>query len=145
MNRRTWGARGAALIAATAALSLAGATAASAHHCYKEEWQDAAYAQLSKGRTAWMPLSEMGRMVIAEEFDRPECAQYLTSDDLSEWLEAQGLNQEPLIQSRATVGGGLYYRTGTGPRPFGYLDEEDFEDLTGLLQAAVMECDEASA
>lgn len=140
MRIRIWGARGVSVVAATAALSLAGTTAASAHHCYREQWRDAAYSQLSQGRTPWTPLSELGRVVIAEEIGLPQCAPYLTSEDLEPWLEDQGLSQEPLLQFRATVGGGAFYKTGKEPKPFNYLGDDDFAELEGVLAGAIEEC-----
>ena len=43
--------------ATTAAFTLAGAGIASAHHCYKVEWTEKAYAQLSANNTAWMSFA----------------------------------------------------------------------------------------
>ena len=40
--------RAGTVLAATAAITLAGATMASAHHCYKEQWQEAAYQAQSR-------------------------------------------------------------------------------------------------
>jgi hypothetical protein len=53
---------------------------------------------------------------------------------------AIGLDQEPLIHLRATVGGGAYYHTGTEPQPFSYLGEEDFAQLTGAVIEGMAVC-----
>lgn len=145
MTRRTWAARGMTVAAATAAISIVTASSASAHHCFKESWADAAYAHHAAGGTAWIPLSQLGQMIIAmpepDGYGRPECASYLDAESLQPWLESKDLAQEPLIHFRATVGGGAYYKKGKAPGPFGYLGEEDFVALEALLAQAVAECD----
>lgn len=149
MRIRSWGARSASVVATTAALSLAGATAASAHHCYKTDWQDAAYERLSQGGTAWLPLTELGRLVISWGDDdlgiepSPECAEYLTSADLAGWMQSKGLAKEPLIHFRATAGGGAYYMKGKKPGSFDYLDHSDFAVLGEALVDAVERCNAA--
>jgi hypothetical protein len=133
--------RRAGLVAAgAAALVLAGGTAASAHHCYVEDWNDAAYQHLSQGGTAWMPLSDLADLVLAEEVGLPQCVGY--GDVAAEFfMEAKGLDEEPLIHSRATVGGGAKHIAGIEPAPFDYLDfEVDGPLLDAAIGAAVEAC-----
>jgi hypothetical protein len=122
-------------IAGAAALSLAVATTASAHHCYKEDWNDAAYAHVSQGGTAWLPLGDLGRMVVSEELGLPQCA-YVIDGVVADYVAIKGLDAEPLIHSRATAGGGAAHQGKTVP-PYEYLD---FAVLDPLLQAAVGDC-----
>lgn len=132
--------RAGAVTAATAALALVG-SAASAHHCYKEEWQDAAYAHLQQGGTPWMPLSEF--VVLIMEWEYPEgvatqCA-HIAGPLVADFVEYKELGQEPLIHSRATAAGGAYHNAGRAPAPFNFL-AEDFDYLIPALDAGVSEC-----
>lgn len=143
MTRRTWAARGMTVAAATAAISIVTASSASAHHCFKESWADAAYAHHAAGGTAWLPLSQLGQMIIADEefgMGMPECAPYFTAELIQPWLTENGFDQEPLIHSKATVGGGALYNKGKSPKPFGYLDDEDFMALDLYLGMALEAC-----
>ena len=144
MARRTWAARGMTVAAATAALSIVTASSASAHHCFKEDWADAAYAHHAAGGTAWIPLTQLGQMIISapapDGAGMPECASYFDAELLQPWLESKDLAQEPLIHFRATVGGGAYYKKGKAPAPFDYLGDEDFVALDALLGQAIEEC-----
>lgn len=63
-SRLRLGRRAGATTALAAAVALVGATAANAHHCYKDVWADAAYAHHLAGGTPWTPLSDMGAMFI---------------------------------------------------------------------------------
>ena len=136
-SRRALG-LGGSIVAATAALVLVGTTAASAHHCYKDEWRDAAHAHHLAGGTAWISLSDMG-----EEFLIPpelqEACGYVADDAVEAFMDEFGLEQEPLIHSRATVGSGAAYQ-GKDVKPFSYLTEADFEELTVDLYARLEEC-----
>lgn len=121
-------------LAATAAVTLAGSTMASAHHCYKDEWQAAAYEQLSNGRTAWMPLSDLGTAFLIGPDHAQQCG-YVADEVVEQWMAANDVDKEPLIHMRATVGGGALYNSGKEPKPFSYLDDEDFGMLTmGIVE-----------
>lgn len=126
------------VIAGAAALTIGTATAASAHHCYKVDWNEKAYEQLSGGGTAWLPLSDLGAMIIAQDIGLPECAGY-SSVAVDHWMAETGATTEPLIHSKATVGGGAMQK-GKAPKPFAYLGESDFVILEEGLTMAVAEC-----
>jgi hypothetical protein len=114
------------------------ANTAFAHHCYKADWNDAAYAHHAQGGTAWIPLSDLADLVIAEDIGLPECVGY--GDQVAEaWMEATGTEVEPLIHSRATAGGGAAHQGKTVP-PFHYLDDADFAILDGALGEAIGDC-----
>ncbi len=117
--------RARAIAGTTAALVLAGAASASAHHCYKEWWADAAYQHHLAGGTAWVPLSDLGTMFIIGPEYAEECG-YVADDAVKAWMVDNGLTQEPLIHSKATVGSGSFYKKGKEPKPFSYLSEDDF-------------------
>ncbi|HEX5969200.1 MAG TPA: hypothetical protein VFY88_12035 [Intrasporangium sp.] len=126
--------RAGTVLAATAAITLAGSTMASAHHCYKNEWQAAAHEQLSNGRTAWMPLSDLGTAFLIGPDYAQQCG-YVADDVVEQWMAANDVDTEPLIHMRATVGGGALYNSGKEPKPFSYLDDEDFGMLTmGIVE-----------
>lgn len=127
-----------ATLAGTAALSIALAGTASAFHCYKEDWNDAAYAQLSQGGTPWQPLSDIGELVIAEEIGLPQCA-YVADGVVAEFMTAKGLTEEPMILTRATAGGGAAHQ-GKDVPPFSYLTDADFVLLESLLEPAIEDC-----
>lgn len=131
--------RAGSVAAATAALALVG-SAASAHHCYKEEWQDAAYAHLSQGGTPWMPLNEFVVLVMEWEYSAKvatECAP-IAGPLVEDFMDYKGLRQEPLIHMKTTVGSGAFMN-GNAPGPFNYL-EEDFDYLLPALDAGVSAC-----
>jgi hypothetical protein len=107
---------------------------ASAHHCYRDYWQPAAYEQHLTGNTPWMPLSDMGTMFLIGPDYAAQCG-YVADEAVAAFMAERGLTQEPLIQSRATVGSGAYYKKGKEPKPFSYLTEEDF----GMLTTAVID------
>jgi hypothetical protein len=136
-SRRALG-LGGSIVAATAALVLVGSSAASAHHCYKDEWQAAAYAHHLAGGTPWMPLSDMGQMYLIPEALQESCG-YVADDAVEAFMAANGLTQEPLIHAKATVGSGAAYQ-GKEPKPFSYLSEAQFESLTVDLMERLEEC-----
>lgn len=114
------------------------ANAAFAHHCCKADWNDAAYAHHAAGGTAWLPLSELADIVIAEDIGLPQCVGY--GDQVAAaWMDATGTEDEPLIHSRATAGGGAAHQGKTVP-PFNYLGDADFAILDAALVAAIEEC-----
>jgi hypothetical protein len=120
--------------ATTAAFTLAGAGIASAHHCYKDEWRQAAYDHLSANRTAWVSLSDVGTMFLIGPEYAEQCG-YVADDVVEAWMADTGMTQEPLIHSRATVGGGAFYHKGKAPDPFEYLGEAEFAMLTmGIIE-----------
>lgn len=125
----------AAVVAAGAGVVIAAAAGpAAAHHCYKDTWQDTARANISSG-TAWLPLSDLGAMVAVEEFGfDEECASH-ADEWVQAWMAETGVTEEPLIHSKATVGGGAAHNAGKEPKPFSYLSEDDFVFLTGLIFA----------
>ena len=126
--------------AAAAAITLAGSSVASAHHCYRDYWQPQAYEQHLKGNTPWVPLSDLGTMFIIGPEYAEQCG-YVADDAVKDWMVANDVTQEPLIQSRATVGSGAYYKTGKEPKPFNYLSDEDFGMLTAAVVAGMADCD----
>ena len=52
---------------------MASASIASAHHCYKVDWNDAAYEHVSSG-TAWWTLNDLGAMTPPPARGRPRGA-----------------------------------------------------------------------
>jgi len=127
------------IVAAGAAISVLCGGTAWAHHCYVEDWNEAAQSRLAEGGTAWMPLSDLADVVIAEQIGLPQCVGY--GDQVAEaWMEATGAEEEPLIHSRATTGGGAAHKKGKEPAPFDYLGEDDFVILDAALGDAVGEC-----
>jgi hypothetical protein len=129
---------GGSIVAATAALVLVGASAASAHHCYKDEWQAAAYEHHAAGGTAWVPLSDLGAQFLIPPDLLEECG-YVADDAVATWMEYAGVEQEPLIHSKAVVGSGAM-QNGKEPKPFSYLMEEDFVMLTMEIEAGLAAC-----
>jgi hypothetical protein len=124
--------------AAAAALVLAGSSMASAHHCYRDYWQPAAYEQHLKGNTPWVPLSDMGVAFLIGPDHAAACG-YVADDAVAAFMAERGLTQEPLIHSRATVGSGAAYR-GNEPKPFSYLSDEDFGALTVAVVEGMATC-----
>ena len=127
-----------AALAGAAALSIAVAGTASAHHCYKQDWNDAALAQLSQGGTPWQPLTDIGEFVVAVEIGLPQCT-YVVDGVVADFMTAKGLTEVPLIHTRATAGGGAAHQ-GKDVPPFGYLTDSDFALLDSLLEPAIEEC-----
>ncbi len=125
--------------AASVAILVAGTTAASAHHCYKDDWMAAAYEHLSQGGTPWVPVSDLGVQFIIPPELQADCG-YVADLAVADYMEAHGLEQEPLIHGRATVGGGALYNAGKEPKPFSYLDDDDFGELTVTLLGYLEEC-----
>lgn len=126
--------------ATTAAFTLAGAGIASAHHCYKDEWRQAAYDHLSANGTAWVSLSDLGKMFLLQDPELIEQCGYVVDDAVADWMAERGMTQEPLIHSRATVGGGAFYHKGKAPDPFEYLSEADFDALGAEVFAGLDGC-----
>lgn len=125
--------RGAAVLAGATALAVVAAGPASAHHCYKE-WNDAARAQVSAG-TAWMSMSDFVEMAATEFFGLPpECTSH-AGEWADAWMAYAGVETEPTIHMKATVGGGANHRKGFVPKPFGYLGDEDFAFLESQIMA----------
>jgi hypothetical protein len=125
-------------VALAAALTMVGATAASAHHCYKDEWASAAYQHHLQGGTPWVSLSDMGAMFFIPAELQEQCG-WVADEAVADFMADNGMTQEPLIHSRATVGGGAM-RQGNDPRPFSYLTEAQFETLTVALMAGLETC-----
>ena len=130
--------RSGTVAAAAAAVTVAGASLASAHHCYRDYWQPAAYQQHLAGNTPWMPLSDMGVQYLIGPTYAAQCG-YVADDAVAAFMAAHGLTQEPLIQARATVGSGAAYR-GMEPKPFSYLSDADFGELTAYVIAGMATC-----
>ena len=126
-------------VAGAAALSLGLATAASAHHCYKVDWNEKAYANHAQGGTAWVPLSQVGAMIISQDIGMPECAGY-ADVAIQHWMAETGTSVEPILQSKATVGSGAYYKKGKAPKSFAYLGESDFMILEEGIGMAIDAC-----
>ncbi len=121
-------------VAVVGVASLTIAPAALAHHCYKTEWQEAAYAQVRSG-TPWTPMSDFVTLVVGMEFGAPaECTAH-ADEWVDAWMEANGVEAEPLIHMRATAGGGAHDRNGKDVPPISYLDDADFGFLVGQVLA----------
>lgn len=116
---------------------MATASIASAHHCYKVDWNDRANAAVSSG-TAWVSLSDLAGMVISQDIGLPQCA-YVGDAVAADHMAEVGLTEEPLIHSRATTGGGAAHQ-GTSVKSFAYLDDSDFVILDELLTEHVGAC-----
>lgn len=129
------------IVLATAVTGIAALSAAtaSAHHCYKEEWQEAAHSALQKNSTAWVSLSDLGRMFLIPPELQEQCG-HTADEAVSVFMAERGMAQEPMIHSKATTGNGAFYKKGMEPRPFNYLSEADFEDLTVTLSMLLDEC-----
>jgi len=124
--------------AASAVIMLATTTVASAHHCYKDQWADAAYQHHLAGGTAWVSLSDLGAEFLIPDELKADCG-WAADAAVEDFMEAEGLDQEPLIHSKAITGGGAYAK-GKAPKPFSYLTEAQFETLGASLMGYVMEC-----
>lgn len=116
------------------AIVVASASVASAHHCYKDEWAQAAYDHLKGSNTAWVTLSDLGTMFLLTPEQQEVCA-FVVDDAVEAWMEDREMSQEPLIHSKATVGSGAFYKKGMAPKPFEYLGDSDFM----ALEMAVVE------
>ncbi|MCR8671079.1 hypothetical protein [Agrococcus sp. HG114] len=130
--------RATATVALAVALTMIGATAASAHHCYKDEWADAAYQHHLRGGTPWVPLSDLGAQFLIPPELQDDCG-YVADEVVADFMADYGLQQEPLIHTRATVGSGAAYQ-GKDVRPFSYLTEEQFGVLTVSMMDALAVC-----
>ncbi|AEG45646.1 hypothetical protein [Isoptericola variabilis] len=121
---------GAVAVAGVATLAIA--PGAMAHHCYKTEWQEAAYAQVRSG-TPWMPMTEFVGVVISQfPGATPECLAH-AGEWTQAWLTANDVDAEPLIHMRATAGGGAHDRNGKELPSISYLDDDDFGFLVGQI------------
>ena len=134
--RMTQRLRYSAALAAVGLVTSAGA--ASAHHCYKDRWADAAYQHHLAGGTAWVSLSDLGAQFLVPPELQEECG-WVADAAVADWMQARKLTQEPLIHSKATVGGGAHAK-GNTPKPFSYLSDAEFEELGGLLFGYLAEC-----
>lgn len=138
MTRASIAGRATATVALALTLTIVGATAASAHHCYKDDWADAAYQHHAQGGTAWVTLSDLGTMFLIPPELQEQCG-YVADDAVADFMAAHGLTQEPLIHSQATVGSGAAYQ-GRGSMPFSYLSDADFEELSISLLTGLAAC-----
>lgn len=130
--------RALAVTAGTAALTFGVASTASAHHCYKVDWNEKAYAQQSTNGSPWTPLTDLGAMIIAEDIGLPECSGY-ANIAVQHWMSETGTTTEPLIHSKATAGGGAAHQ-GKTVKPFAYLGDADFAILEEGLGMAIEQC-----
>lgn len=121
-----------------AALMLASTGVASAHHCYKQDWADAAYQHHQAGGTAWVSLSDLGAQFLIPPELEEDCG-WAADSAVADFMEMRGLTQEPLIHSKVTTASGAYNQ-GKGPAPFSYLEEADFELLGGLVFGYLITC-----
>jgi hypothetical protein len=121
-------------IAVAGVATLAIAPGAMAHHCYKTEWQEVAYAQVRAG-TPWTPMSQFVGMVVSSfPGATPECVAH-AGEWTQEWMEANDVDVEPLIHMRATAGGGAHDRNGKTLPSISYLDDADFGFLVGRIMS----------
>ncbi|MGM1028256.1 MAG: hypothetical protein ACQEWM_00115 [Actinomycetota bacterium] len=130
--------RATAAIGLAVAMTMVGAAGASAHHCYRDQWSGAAYEHHLRGGTPWVPLSDLGAMFLIPPELQDECG-YVADDAVAQFMADNGMPQEPLIHSRATVGSGAAYQ-GKDVRPFSYLTEEQFGALTMDLMERLELC-----
>lgn len=130
--------RAVGVVAGAAALTLGTASIASAHHCYKVDWNAKAYENHARGNTPWTPLTDMGAMIIAEDIGLPQCAGY-ASVAVDHWMAETGATSVPLIHAKATVGSGAMQK-GKAPKGFAYLDGSDFMILEEGLGMAIDAC-----
>lgn len=128
--------RYAAALAAVGLVTSAGT--ASAHHCYKDEWTAQAYENLAASGKAWMTLSDLGTMFMVAPDEVAVCGP-LIDQAVYEWMDWKGLEVEPLIHSKAIVGGGAFHNKGKAPKPFEYMTEEDFGMVIGAAIGYMME------
>lgn len=131
----TWGKaarRTGVVLAGTAALTMGLGSSAWAHHCYKDSWQTAASEQLAEGQTAWMPMSDFVGMMITIFEGTEDCVAH-ADEWVAAWMAANGIEDEPLIHMRATVGGGAKHMKGYEPAPFSYLEDKDLGFLVGQV------------
>ena len=136
MNTASIAGRATATVALAVVMTIVGATAASAHHCYRDQWADAAYQHHLRGGTAWISLSDMGTQFIPADLQE-QCG-YVADEVVADFMDDNGLEQEPLIHSRAVVGSGAGYQGKNVP--FSYLTEEQFGALTAGLMTGVAAC-----
>jgi hypothetical protein len=130
--------RGLATVAAATALGIAASAAASAHECYRDTWLGGSYDRVASG-TPWTPLSDLGVWYLIGPEYAQQCG-YVADEAVTTWMASKGLEEEPLVHGRATVGGGAEYYAGREPRPFSYLGEEDFFVLTMLVVDGMATC-----
>lgn len=126
------------MAAASTVILMGTATMASAHHCYKDQWSDAAYQNHLAGGSAWMPLSDLGAMFLIPPELQEDCG-WVADVAVADFMAQEGLTQEPLIHSKAVTGSGAYAK-GKAPKPFSYLDEAQFGALTESLLGYLAEC-----
>ncbi|HSO69834.1 MAG TPA: hypothetical protein VLQ67_09370 [Arachnia sp.] len=127
------------MAAASTVVLMGTATVASAHECYKDKWADAAYQHHLAGGTAWVSLSDLGTMFLIPEESQADCG-WAADQAVADFMEEQGLTQEPLVHSKALVGGGARAQ-GKDAKPFSYLTEAQFDSLGGSLMGYLMECE----
>ncbi len=127
--------RGAAL---AALVVVAGAGAAQAHHCYKEDWNEQAYHNQATNGSPWVSLTAMAQGFVPPEV-QAACPTAISSV-VSDFLVLKGMDREPLIHVNATVGSGAYYNKGKEPGGIRYLSEADFGWLEGELDARITAC-----
>ena len=72
-----------------AALMLASTGVASAHHCYKQDWADAAYQHHRAGGTAWVSLSDSAASSSSHPNCRTPAAGWPTRQSPISWPSGQ--------------------------------------------------------
>ena len=125
-----------AIASGAIAIAVASASVASAHHCYKDDWAQAAYEHHLAGGTAWVSLSDLGTMFLLTPEQQAVCS-FVVDDAVATWMDERDITQEPLIHSKATVGGGAFYKKGKAPGPFEYLGDADFMALEMAVAAGL--------
>ncbi|WP_153397532.1 hypothetical protein [Ornithinicoccus halotolerans] len=118
--------------AGAAAVTLVTATTASAHFCYVANMSDAARQALASNNSVFVELSD-----VAEMFVLPPSCQGLGLGDaaVAEWMAAFGVEQEPMIHSRAVMAKGAMGKS----QGINHLSDADFAFLDGALTDGVME------
>lgn len=125
--------RAAIATAGTGALVVAMAGPAAAHHCWRD-WQGSAHEQLAAGGTAWVTMTDFVVMGLGEE-GLPEACLAHAGEWTAAWMESHDVEDEPLVHSRATVGGGAAHKKGKEPGHTNYLGDADFNELIGYAMA----------
>lgn len=133
MNIRNRFVRTSSVLAGASALAMVAAGPASAHHCLMD-FKDAARAQVASG-TSWMMLSDYLAFAAVNFVEvSEECAANAESWT-TQLMAHKGLETEPFVHMKATVGGGAAHR-GKDVPVFTYLSEDDLNWIIGVMFAS---------
>lgn len=111
---------------------------ASAHHCFFVEPNSTADYNRMVHSGVFVPLSDLIELFEGETIGG--CA--ATYDYLAMLIAANhGMDSEPLVNTKATMGGGAAHIAGNEPPPFDYLGDADFDTLIGGVEDGLALCD----